>query len=326
MPGAELKADVWITEYITPWDVYGHGVTRILAAAETEFQAMQIVETGVYGRALVLDGKWQSCTGDEYLYHEPLVHPACVCFTRANAAAPASLLILGGGEGATLREALRWTSIDRATMVDIDGIVVEACKEHLPEMHRGAFEDARAEVIIADALKYVADEQTRPQGGWDVIVSDLSDPIEDGPSYQLFTKEYYESLKAAMSESGVLVVQAGPVNPAGAQQHARLVKTLRTVFERTISVVSAVPTYPAPWSFILASDAKIERPTDPTLVDVALAEHVRPFGGTALKMFDGEAMIGLTHVTKSLRDLIAAETVIYTKDNPPRFFGVGNAG
>lgn len=326
MPGSHLKADVWITEYITPWDIYAHGVSRILAAAETEFQHMQIVETGVYGRGLVLDGKWQSCTGDEYLYHEPLVQPGCWSFTTANGRPPHNLLILGGGEGATLREALRWPSIERAAMVDIDGIVVDACREHLVEMHRGALDDPRAEVVIDDALKYVADETTRPEGGWDVIVSDLSDPIEEGPSFKLFTKEFFTDLKAALSPTGVLIVQAGPVSPGELNQHCRLVRTLETVFNRALSLTSAVPTYAAPWSFILASDAPIQKPTDAAVVDALLAEHVRPYAGANLRMIDGEAMVGVFAAPKHLRDAIAATTTVYTLESPPRFFGSGRGG
>ncbi|MEM7621601.1 MAG: spermidine synthase [Planctomycetota bacterium] len=331
MPGAETKADVWITEYITPWDVYAHGVVRVLAAAETEFQAMQIVESGLpseggYGRALVLDGKWQSCTGDEFLYHEPLVQPGCVLFTTAAGRPPETLLILGGGEGATLREALRWRSIRRAAMVDIDGVVVEACKQHLVEMHRGAFDDARADVVIDDALKFVADDATKPEAGWDVIVSDLTDPIEDGPSFALFTKEYYADLKRVMHKDGVLVVQAGSVNPIAMQQHARLVRTLETLFSSVLSLTSATPSYGAVWSYILASDAPIERPTDAGAVDAVLAEHVRPFSGTSLRMMDGMTMVGSFCVPKHLRDTIAAETMVYTAASPPKFFGSGQLG
>ncbi|MEM1186635.1 MAG: spermidine synthase [Planctomycetota bacterium] len=324
MPGSELNADVWISEYITPWDVYLHGVTKILAAADTEWQAMQIVETGAYGKGLVLDGKWQSCTGDEFLYHEPLVHPACLSFTEITGRPPRTLLILGGGEGATLREALRWPSIERAAMVDIDGTVVDECTKHLPEMHRGAFDDPRADVVIGDALAYVADPATKPHDGWDVIVSDLSDPIEDGPSYQLFTKEYFQSLKAILSDGGVLAVQSGPVNPPELKLHARLRTTLDALFAKTASLVSCVPTYPSPWSFILAGNEQLTDLTDAERIDALLAEHVRPFGGTELRMFDGVACRGLYSTPKHLREAIESETVVYTKDNPPKFFGTGN--
>ncbi|PLZ82021.1 spermidine synthase, partial [Fischerella thermalis WC213] len=144
MPGSEVGADFWVNEYITPWDIYAHGVTAVLAYQKTEYQEMYIVETGTYGKALVLDGKWQSCTGDEFLYHEPLVHPAMIFH-----GAPRKVLILGGGEGATAREVLRWQTVDKVVMIDIDGEVVEACKQHLSEMHQNAFDDPRLHVVIA---------------------------------------------------------------------------------------------------------------------------------------------------------------------------------
>ena len=98
MPGAQLHADLWITEYMTPHDVYHHAVVNMLAYKKTPYQQMHIIDTGTYGKALVLDGKWQSCTGDEFLYHEPLVHPACINHGR-----PKKVLILGAGEGAAAR-------------------------------------------------------------------------------------------------------------------------------------------------------------------------------------------------------------------------------
>ncbi|MEL6328426.1 MAG: spermidine synthase [Planctomycetota bacterium] len=328
MAGSEVGADLWVTEYITPWDVYSHGVTRVLAAATTEWQSMQIVETGAFGLGLVLDGKWQSCTGDEFMYHEPLVQPACVLLAMAGRA-PRTALILGGGEGATLREVLRWSSIERCAMVDIDGEVVEACREHMEPMHRGAFDDPRADVVIGDALKYIEDPSNTPEGGWDLIISDLSDPIEDGPSFMLFTKEYFADLKRCLAPHGILVVQSGPTSPPELHLHARLRRTLRDVFANGSSMTSAVSTYPAPWSFILASDAplpEVGSAPDAARVDAALAEHTRPFGGSGLKMFDGAALAGLLGVPKHLRDAIDAADVVYTKDAPPRFFGSGRLG
>ncbi len=325
MESVELRASAWITEYVTPYDVYAHGITRVLFDARTEFQQAQIVETGIYGRALVLDGKWQSCTGDEFLYHEPLVQPAGVlCAYRGSP--PRTALILGGGEGATLREVLRWRSIERAVMVDIDGVVVDACREHLAPMHRGAFDDPRGEVVIDDALAYVARPETRPAAGWDVIVSDLSDPIEDGPSFPLFTKEYFADLRPLLSTSGVLVVQAGPLTPADQHYHCRLHRTLREVFAHVDSLHSAVPNYPAPWSFLLASDEPIVFPA-PEGVDALLATHTSdvdaPVGGRPLVAFDGTWLTGLRAVPKHIRAAIAAETEVYTKAHPPRFFGAG---
>ena len=133
----DVVTDFWVSEHITPWDIYSHGIIDVLTHKKTAYQEMYIVETGVYGKALVLDGKWQSCTGDEFLYHEPLVHPAMIFH-----GGPRKVLILGGGEGATAREVLRWKSVEKVVMIDIDGEVVEACKQYLPEMHQNVFDDA----------------------------------------------------------------------------------------------------------------------------------------------------------------------------------------
>lgn len=97
---------------------------------------MYILETGAFGKGLVLDGKWQFCTVDEFIYQEALVYPALIAHQQ-----PKKVLVLEGGEGATIREVLRWKSIEAVTTIDIDGEVVEACKQHLPEMHQEAFAD-----------------------------------------------------------------------------------------------------------------------------------------------------------------------------------------
>ncbi len=313
MPGAELRADYWVSEYITPWDVYQHGVTRILAHAKTAYQEMSIVETGVYGRGLVLDGKWQSCTGDEFLYHEALVQPGLL-----QHGAPKRVLVLGGGEGATVREALRWRSVERVTMVDIDGEVVEACKEHLAEMHQGAFDDPRTELIIGDALKLLDETDER----WDVVISDLSDPIEEGPSFQLFTKEYFEKAKRVLTPGGVLIVQAGPVAPVELRLHARLANTLKTVFGHVSSYASYVPSYGSPWGFLICRDEAFDLAPDPAAIDTELAEKTS--GG--LRLIDGIALAGMLRSPAYIRRAIEEETEVYTLAAPPKFFGKGATG
>ena len=313
MPGSQLKADAWIYEYITPYDVYQHGVQELLAHGKTDYQEMYIVRSGAYGKALVLDGKWQSCTGDEFLYHEPLVHVACV-----HHGGPQSVLVLGGGEGATVREVLRWKTVERVVMVDIDGQVVEACRQHLPEMHQGAFDDERTEIVIGDALDYLDDSDS----DWDVIVSDLSDPIDQGPSFKLFTREYFEKCRQALRPAGSFVVQAGPLAPPEMALHVRLARTVQAVFPHIASYGSHVPTYASPWGFVLGSGEPIDTQPDPAAIDALL--QVKTTGD--LRMFDGRAMLGMLNGPKHLREAIAAESEVYTLAAPPKFFGEGVAG
>ncbi len=314
MAGTNLKADLWITEYMTPWDIYAHGVTEVLAYQRTAFQEMYIVNSGAYGKGLVLDGKWQSSTADEFLYHETLVHPAMIAHQ-----APKKVLVLGGGEGATIREVLRWKTVEKVKMVDIDGEVVEACKTHLPEMHAGAFDDSRTELVIGDALEVLDNSEVEQ---WDVVISDLSDPIEEGPSFKLFTKEFFEKINRVLSPNGKFVLQAGPVAPPYIATHARLVNTLNTVFSDTASCTMFVPSYGEPWSITLSSQMPIEKRPEPDAIDELLQSQTTG----KLRLIDGITLLGLMQTPTYVRDAIASYNDIFTLAEPPQFFGQGVSG
>ena len=306
MASREVGADLWLSEYITPWDIYVHGLTKVFAYKKTAYQEMYIVETGIYGKALVLDGKWQSCTGDEFLYHEPLVHPAMICH-----GSPGKVLVLGGGEGATIREVFRWKDVKKVAMVDIDGEVVETCRQYLPEMHTNAFDDPRLQLIIGDALEFLDTSSE----SWDVVISDLSDPIEEGPSFQLFTKDYFEKILRVLTPGGFFVVQAGPVSPGEMKLHARIVNTMKAVIPYVQSYNSHVPTYGRPWGFVLGSRKMIDSRPEPETVDKFLKE--KTIGG--FRMLDGVTLLGMLQVPLHLREAIATETKIYTLEEPPKF-------
>ncbi len=115
------------------------------------------------------------------------------------------MFIGGGGEGATLREVLKHSSVTRATMCDIDEEVVLLCKQHLPSWSKGSFDDARAELVFTDAKAYVEEN-----GPWDVIILDLADPVDCGPAFALYTQEFYRTCLGKLTPHGVLVTQAGP--------------------------------------------------------------------------------------------------------------------
>ena len=313
MAGSEVKADLWVTEYISPWDFYSYGVERVLAYQRTPYQEMYIVESGGFGKGLVLDGKWQSCTSDEFIYHETLVQPAAIAH-----GSPQQALVLGGGEGATIREVLRWKTIEKVTMIDIDEQVVQACQEHLPEMHQNAFDDPRVELVIGDALE-VLDQSS--DAHWDLIISDLSDPIEAGPSFKLFTKEYFQTLKRVLAPEGFVVVQAGPVSPRELPSHARLINTLKAVFANVYSLTAYTPAYARPWGIALACDRPMPTRPDPEAVDKLLAEKTT--GG--LRLIDGMTLLGTLQTPLHIRKAIEAETTVYTLEAPPKFFGKGVA-
>src|SRR5262249_14511312 len=188
---------IWCVETTDPFDLYSYRVTKVLACQKTAFQNVVIAESCNYGRILFMDGAVQSAQDDEALYHEMLVQPAMILHAE-----PRDVLIVGGGEGATLREVLAHKSVRTATMVDIDQEAVELCREHLGPWHQGAFEDPRARVFYEDGRGFVE----RTDALYDVVIIDVVDSFEGGPAERLYTREFYELLRKRLRPGGIVVV------------------------------------------------------------------------------------------------------------------------
>ena len=235
----------WYTEEFAPTEFHAHAIEETYYAGRTAFQSVAVLRTAAFGKLLVLDGDTQSSQADEKIYHESLVHPA-LCASAARR----EVLILGGGEGATLREVLRHPEVVRATMVDIDGEVVDLAKRYLPEWSAGAFDDPRANLIVGDALAFIK----RP-GTFDAIVSDLTEPLADSPSFPLFNDEVFGDIKARLAPGGVYVLQASTAGFHNMALHAKMARSLRRHFRFVGSYYTHVPAFDNDWAFIACSDA-----------------------------------------------------------------------
>jgi spermidine synthase len=235
----------WYVEAFSPTEAHHHAVDRVLYAGRSDFQQVAVISTPAFGKMLVLDGDTQSSQGDEKIYHEALVHPAL-----AGAADRRQVLILGGGEGATLREVLRHPEVRRCTMVDIDGLVVELSKKHLPEWSAGAFEDPRARVIVGDALAFMRADPEH----YGVIISDLTEPLEDSPSNLLFNEEVFALIKVRLAPGGVYVLQASTAAFHNASLHCKMARTLRKHYRHVTSFSHHVPAFDTDWAFLACSD------------------------------------------------------------------------
>jgi spermidine synthase len=277
---------------------------RTLAEARTKFQHVEIMETASYGKALVLDGRIQSSQADEFIYHEALVHPGLLLLD----APPARALVIGGGEGATLREILRYPSIGKAVMVDIDAEVVELCKRHLPEMHQGAFDDPRTEFRAEDARGYL--ERTAER--FDLIVVDLVEPLEEGPACLLFTREFYTLVRDRLTPGGAMAMQAGMTKIGELDFFTSIHRTLRDVFPVVAGYQTFVSCFGTPWGFIAASRKNDPRAQTAADVDRRIAERVR---GT-LGYWDGQTHQHAFALPRFIRQAIDAQTRIATDANP----------
>jgi spermidine synthase len=293
----------WFFETTTPVEGHAHAIVRTLFSLRTEFQQMEILETASYGKCLVLDGRIQSSVADDFIYHETLVHPAMIVHPH-----PESALVIGGGEGATLREILRYPSIRRAVMVDIDRAVVAACRVHLPEMHRGAFDDPRVELRHEDARAWLQGTSDR----FDVAIVDLTEPLEAGPACLLFTREFYRAIGDHLTPRGTLALQAGMTKLGELEFYTAMARTIASVFPHVAPYQSFIPCFGTPWGFIVAGKRDDPRALTPVEVDARVAERVKG----ALQFYDGLAHQHMLSLPVFLREALACCTRVVTDAEP----------
>jgi spermidine synthase len=279
----------WLKERVTPHDYHGHEFKKILVQAKTPFQNVTLADTYSFGRCLVLDNEIQSACLDEFIYHECLVHPAMAFHPR-----PQNILILGGGEGATVREILRHPSVRRVTMVDIDEAVLSFCKKYLKEWHQGALEHAKLNLVIEDAGKFIAETRER----FDIIFSDLPTPQPGHPVAKLYSMEFYEQLRMRLKSGGVLVVQSGSGSLPYIHFHARVKQVLGKVFKIVRSYYAFIPSFDEAWSFVMASQKADPRKASGSQINRKLGTFSQ-----CLRFYDGEAHEGLFRIPKYLRQL-----------------------
>lgn len=173
-------------------------VDQVLYREQTRHQDLIIFENASLGRVMALDGVVQTTERDEFIYHEMMAHVPLLAHGNVK-----RVLIIGGGDGAMLREVSRHHSIQQITMVEIDAGVVAFCQQYLPEHSAGAYQDSRLNLVIDDGVNFVSQCSDK----FDVIISDCTDPI--GPGESLFTSTFYQGCHRCLNENGIFVAQNG---------------------------------------------------------------------------------------------------------------------
>ncbi|MCW5945479.1 MAG: polyamine aminopropyltransferase [Fimbriimonadales bacterium] len=252
------RTGMFISETHTDAMEWCFTVEKMLVEGKTKFQEYQICEIPRFGKTLFLDYCIQTSALDEHIFHECMSCPAMT--THPN---PKSVFVAGGGEGATLREALAHNTVEKAVMVDIDDELVAMVREHMPEWPRGSFDDPRTTLLHMDARKYLEETDEK----FDVILSDLPDPLEGGPAVYLFTKEYFELCMDRLSDDGVFAMQAGCANMNYPDCFAACLSTVKEVFPIVRPYWAIITTFLVPWAFILCS--KKHDPLDLTEEEIA---------------------------------------------------------
>ncbi|CDQ18788.1 spermidine synthase [Halobacillus karajensis] len=231
----------WFTEKQTDHFGITAKVNRSLHNEKTDYQDLEMLETAEWGKMLVLDDMVMTTEKDEFVYHEMIAHVPL--FTHPN---PKNVLVVGGGDGGVIREVLKHETVEKATLVEIDGKVIEYSKQYLPSI-AGALEDERVEVKVADGFMHIAESEQE----YDVIMVDSTEPV--GPAVSLFSKGFYEGIAEALKEDGIFVAQTD--NPWFKADLIRQVyRDVKETFPITKVYTANIPTYPSGlWTFTIGS-------------------------------------------------------------------------
>ena len=232
--------NVWFTDKDENQALSLRFTGEVFFDVQSPFQRVRILESYKYGKMLALDDMVMTTINDEFHYHEMIAHPAM--FTHGNAK---NVLVIGGGDGGTVREVLKHSTVEKVTMVEIDGEVINACKEYLPTI-AAAFNHPKLNLIVDDGIAFIKQAEKE---SYDIIIIDGSDPV--GPAAGLFSVEFYTNCFNALKEGGILVAQ-GESPKFNEKAFSELNHTLQDIFGATNAPVSLffVPTYPTGmWSF-----------------------------------------------------------------------------
>jgi spermidine synthase len=263
-----MSKDRWVEETFHPHWRVRLKADKVLHEVKTEHQHLVIFRNATWGTVLMLDGVCQLTTSDEFVYHEMMAHVPLMALDD-----PSRVLVVGGGDGGVLREVLKHPSVEKATLCEIDRTVIDTALEHYPEIADGCIHDSRADIVIADGLKYVAETDER----FDAIIVDSSEPI--GPSAVLHTRAFFADCKRALKKDGILITQNGlpflfPDHLAGTTE------IFASLFEKCAPYMCTQPCYfGGPFALNWASD-------DAELLDISqkkLAKRADKRGISGLK-------------------------------------------
>jgi spermidine synthase len=234
---------LWYCEKHTPQVKLSIKVEKHLFSEQSEFQRVDVFESKDFGRFLTLDGLMMLTEKDEFIYHEMIVHVPMAVKSGAR-----NVLVIGAGDGGTVRELVRYKTIEHIDLVEIDPLVVKVCKQHLPSI-ACCLDESRVNIYYEDGLKYIR----RFENHYDLIIVDSTDPF--GPGEGLFTKEFYGNCYNALTESGVLVNQhESSFYDETAQAMQRAHKRIAEIFPVSKVYQAHIPTYPSGyWLFGFAS-------------------------------------------------------------------------
>jgi len=240
-------------------------VAEVLAEGNTRYQSYLFFKSPTHGTCIALDGDIQSVESDEGIYHEALVHPALLLHPN-----PKKVLIMGGGEGATSREVLRHTGLEKVVMVDIDEAFVDLCRQHIPDWAGGSFDDPRHEIRYEDIRAFVRQSEDK----FDVVIGDLVDVSDaDQIAAEFYSEGFYGQLANCLNDGAILATQGGPLSNQAMAHHNRIRAGLREAFGCAHSYGQIVPSFYGKWGYVLGGRALCD--TTPVELEASMLSHAK---------------------------------------------------
>ncbi len=288
-------------EALNPHFGYFYTVKRSLCKATTGFQRIELVDTDEFGKVFLLDDITQLGERNDYSYHEPMVHPALCCHPR-----PESVLVIGGGDGCLLREVLKYPTVKRVELAELDGGVIRFAKKHLRSVHRGSFDSNRLHINITDGRKYT---QEHP-GEFDVVIMDMTDPF--GPSVMLYTSSFFRLVKRAFRDDNGLFVMHSESPVSRPKTFACINRTLRSIFTYVNQLYCYIQMYGVLWSVAVCSPAVDISVVQPRRIDRQLIKY----GINDLQVYNGATHAAMQTPYPYIKRLLDKPARIITDKNP----------
>jgi spermidine synthase len=279
-----------MTEYLT--DDWGFFIrsTRAFEKFRSPFQDVEVHESAQFGKLFRLDGHFMTSEKDEFFYHENLVHPAAITHPK-----PERALIVGGGDGGSAEELLKYPTMRAVTLAEIDLAVVDISRKYLQRVHQGRLDDPRLDLRIEDGLAFVRGTTEL----YDLIVLDLTDP--GGPSEPLYTPDFYKACAARLNPVGAMTLHiASPV--AHPDRIRRTLAELRTAFAVVAPYLTSVPLYGGMWMMACCSATLDPSYLTPLEVERRLAQR----GIAGLQYYNGDMHRAAFALPNFVRELVAA--------------------
>lgn len=239
-PAGDLQPGI-LTEYLTEDTGFFVRSSREYERFQSPYQTVEVHDTAPFGKLFRLDGHFMTSEKDEFFYHENLVHIAAIAHP-----APARALVVGGGDGGSAEELLKYSTMKSVTLVEIDLAVIDIARKYLGEVHRGALADPRLTLKVEDGLAFVRGSTET----YDLIVLDLTDP--GGPSEPLYQTDFYRACAARLNPSGAMTLHiASPV--AHPDRIRAGIANLRAAFPIVVPYLVSIPLYGGLWMMACAS-------------------------------------------------------------------------